>query len=131
VKDCLDKATKKVLTCDQVTELNELAELMTLRKTFEVIIILTFYHKKSQAGIAAIGGVEAVVKVMKAFPKCQALQEGACGALRNLACCSIGKRKVVETGGIKVILAAVNNHLVVSAILCQKACRAAKTMPDY
>jgi hypothetical protein len=96
VKDCLNKATKKVLACHRVTELNELAELMTLRKALEVIIILTFHHAETQAGIAAIGGVEAIVKAMKAFPKCQALQEGAFGALRNLACCSIGKKKVVK-----------------------------------
>jgi hypothetical protein len=31
---------------------------------------------------------------------------------RNLACCSIGKKKVVEAGEIEVLhLAAVNNHL--------------------
>jgi hypothetical protein len=29
----------------------------------------------------------------------------------NLACCSIGKQKVIETGGIEVLLAAINNHL--------------------
>jgi hypothetical protein len=50
-------------------------------------------------GIAAIGGVEAVVKAMKTSPKCQASEKRACGTLRNLACCSIGKKKVVETGG--------------------------------
>jgi hypothetical protein len=44
--------------------------------TLEVIIIFTFYHDESQAGIALIGGVEAMVKVMQAFPKCRALQEG-------------------------------------------------------
>jgi hypothetical protein len=35
---------------------------------------------------------------MKPFPKCQALQERACGALCNLSSCSIGKAKAVESG---------------------------------
>jgi hypothetical protein len=124
MKNCLDKAIDRIPTCDQVTELwelSELAELTTLHKTLNVIIILTFQHDESRVGISAIGGVEQVVKIMQTFPKCQALQERACGALRNLACCSIGKRKVVETGGMEVLLAAVSKHLG-SAILCQKGC---------
>jgi hypothetical protein len=123
-KNCLDKAIDIIPACDQVTELwelNELAELATLHKTLNVIIILTFQHDESRVGIAAIGGVEAVVKAMNTFPKCHALQERACGALRNLACCGIGKKKVAEKGGIAVLLAAVNNHLG-SAMLCQKGC---------
>jgi hypothetical protein len=123
-RNCLDKAIDIIPSCDQVTELwelTELAELATLHKTLNVIIILTFQHDESRVGIAAIGGVEAVVEAMNTFPKCHALQERACGALRNLACCGIGKKKVAEKGGIEVLLAAVNNHLG-SAILCQKGC---------
>jgi hypothetical protein len=117
----LDKAVDRIPACDQVTELNELAELTTLRKTFTVIIRLTFWHDESRDGISTIGCVEAVVKTMKTFPKCADLQEHACVALRNLACCSIGKKKVVESGGIEVLLAAVNNHLNSSEV-CENAC---------
>jgi hypothetical protein len=98
-------------TCDQVTELNELAELTTLHKTLNVIIYVTYHHNESEVAIAAIGGVEAVVKTMKTFPKCQDLLEGTCGALRNLASCSIGKANAIECGGIEVFIAAVKNHL--------------------
>jgi hypothetical protein len=124
-KNCLDKAIATIPACDQVTELwelNELAELTTLHKALNVIIILTFQHDESRVGIAAIGGVEAVVKVMKAFPKCQRLQEVACTALHNLMYKSVtGKKKAIESGGIEVVLAAVNNHLV-SPEVCENVC---------
>jgi hypothetical protein len=59
---------------------------------------------------------------MKTFPKCQTLQEHACDALRNMASCSsAGKKRIIELGGIEVLLAAVINHLD-SEILCQSAC---------
>jgi hypothetical protein len=121
LKKCLDKAIDRIPACDQVTELNEFAELTSLRKTFGVI--MTFRHEESSAGIALIGGVEAVVKVMQTFPKCQALQTSACRALTCLATCNIGAVKAIESGGIEVVLAAINNHLG-SAILCKSACLA-------
>jgi hypothetical protein len=40
-----------------------------------------------------------------------------------LACCSIGKAKAIEPGGIEVLLAAINNHLG-SSELCESACSA-------
>jgi hypothetical protein len=83
---------------------------------------LTFRHKESRVGITAIGGVEAVVKVMKTFPKCQTLQTSACAALHNVVCKNVtGKKKAIESGGIEVVLAAINNHLG-SVILCEIAC---------
>jgi hypothetical protein len=62
--------------------------------------------------------VEAIVRVLQRFPKCHGLQ---CCALRDLVDCSIGKEKAIESGGIKVLLAAVNNHLV-SAYGCVDIC---------
>jgi hypothetical protein len=59
----------------------------------------------------------------KAFQKCHNLQWRGCCALRNLVGCSIGKAKAIESGGIEVLLAAVNNHLV-SADVCVDACLA-------
>jgi hypothetical protein len=123
LKDRLKKAMKKVPACDQVSELNELAELTTLHKTLNAIAKFTYKSEIGKVGIATIGGVEAVVKVMQTFPKCQSLQERACAALCNLASCSIGKAKAIESGGIEVLLAAINNHLG-SAILVPKACSA-------
>jgi hypothetical protein len=121
---CLDKAMMKIPQCDQVTELNELAKVTTLNKTLRVIISLTFRHEESRVSITAVGGVEAVVKVMKTFPKCQTLQECGCGALQNVMCKNVsGKKKVVENGGIEVVLAAVNNHSG-SANVCEFACMA-------
>jgi hypothetical protein len=121
LKNYLKKKIDEIPAYEQVTDLNKLAELSTLDNTLSVIIRLTFQHAESRSSISAIGGVEAVAKVMKAFPKCQALQLNACTSLRNLALCSIGKANAIESGGIDALLAAINNHLV-SAILCREAC---------
>jgi hypothetical protein len=84
---------------------------------------LTYNRVETRVCISDIG-VKAVVKVMKTFPKCQPLQERACCALRNLTCNNTtGKNKVVETGGIEVLLAAITNHLN-SAGVCENACLA-------
>ena len=75
-RNCLDKAIDIIPSCDQVTELwelNELAELTTLHKTLSIIINLTFQHDESSVGISSVGGVEALVKVMKTFPECDEL----------------------------------------------------------
>jgi hypothetical protein len=117
------KAIKKLLACEQVSELNELAELTTLHKTLNAITKLTYHSETARFLIATIGGVEAVVKVMQTFPKCQTLQEYSSVTLLNLSCCSIGEAKAIELGEIEVLLAAVNNHLD-SAIVCEKACGA-------
>jgi hypothetical protein len=124
MKSCIEKATEKIPACDQVTETNQLAELQFLDKSLAVIISLTCrYDESGEAGITAIGGVEAVIKVMKTFPKCYDLQSSACAALLNLTRCNIGKSKAVESGGFEVLLAAVNNHLD-SANFCEGACLA-------
>jgi hypothetical protein len=127
LKNFLNKAIDELPSCDQVTELNELVELATLRKTLAVIINLTHQYAESRVGITVIGGVEAVVKLMKTFPKCQALQEGACASLMNLTSGSIGLAKAVESGGIKMLLAAVNNHLG-SLYICKRSCWALNTI---
>jgi hypothetical protein len=130
VMNCLDKATNKKYVCDQVTELNELVELTTLRKSLRFITWLPYTHGESRAAITAIGGVEAVIKVMKTFPKCQALQSPASWALCNLTyICNTGKNKAIKSGGIKVLLAAVNNHLG-SASVCGNACWALRKMVE-
>jgi hypothetical protein len=129
LKNCLGKAIDRIPACDQVTALNKLDELKTLNKTLHVITSLTFRHGESKVGIAAIGGVEAVVKIMKTFPKCQRLQEGTCASLVNLTCCSIGKKNAVASGGIEALIAAVKNHLG-SAIICRKGCWALCNIVD-
>jgi hypothetical protein len=121
IKNFLDKTIERIPACDQVTNSNVPGELTIIRKAFTVIMRLTYHHKESKVGIAAIGGVEAVVKVMKTFPKCQYLQAYACATLTNLACCSVGIAKAIESGGIEVLLAAINNHLN-SSFICERAC---------
>jgi hypothetical protein len=111
MQNCLNKAIDELPVCDQVSELNELAELTTLNKTLNVIISCTPLHDEIKVFVKAIGGVEAIVKVLQSFPKCHDLQWRRCCALRNLVGCSIGKAKAIESGGIEVLLAAVNNHL--------------------
>jgi hypothetical protein len=129
LKKCLAKAIDKRLVWDQVTEVNELAELTTLHKTLHVMIRLTHHLDESKAGIAAIGGTAAVVEAMKTFPKCQALQEFACILLLNVACCSIGKKRIVEADGMECILAAINNHLD-SVLVCKYSCIALSNIID-
>jgi hypothetical protein len=61
---------------------------------------------------------------MQTFPESQTLQKHACDALRSLVSSNAtGKKQAIESGGIEVLLAAINNHLG-SAILCQIACSA-------
>jgi hypothetical protein len=111
VMDCLNKATEKMPACDQVTELNAFDELRTLGTSLNVIFSLTSYHNESRVGISSVGGVEAIVKAMKAFPKCLDLQASSCVVLHNLSRCNIGKKNAVESSGLQLLLAAVNNHL--------------------
>jgi hypothetical protein len=123
LKNCISRAIYEIPACDQVTELNELAELTIIYNTLVVIMRLTAQHVQSRAGITAVGGVEVVVKVMKTFPKCQALQEMACAALNNLTYSNnvTGKKKANECDGIETIPAAINDHLG-SAFFCEVAC---------
>jgi hypothetical protein len=123
LKNCLEKAMAIgiILEWSRGANISVYPELAALHKTLNVISNLTCEHIESRVGITALGGVEALVKIMQTFPKCPALQEGACCALHNLTCCSIGKAKAVESGGIGVLLAAVTAHLD-SAFLCQQAC---------
>jgi hypothetical protein len=115
LKNCIGRAVYEFPAYDQVTELNELAELTIIYNTLVVIMRLTFQRHGSIIGITAVGGVEVVVKVMKTFPKCQALQLAACRALRSLAVCSIGKAKAIESGVKEAVIDAVINHPVGSA----------------
>jgi hypothetical protein len=121
VKNCLDKAIDKIPACDQVTKLSALPNLKTSRKALRVIICLTCHHEKFRVGISLVGGVEAIVKVMRMFKKCLERQRPACGTLRNLTSCNLGKKKAVETGAMEFLVAAVNNNLG-SAYLCDRAC---------
>jgi D-arabinose 5-phosphate isomerase GutQ len=121
LKKCLAKATDERLVWDQVTEVNELAELTTIYKTLHIMIRLTHHLAESKIGISAIGGAKAVVKAMKTFPKCQALQEFACILVLNLACSTVGKKTIVEAGGMDYLLVAINNHLN-SVLVCKYAC---------
>jgi hypothetical protein len=121
LKNCLDKLTANGrIEYVRVTEISSYPEVVTLGKTLNVICNLTREHVQSRVGITALGGVEALVKIMQTLPKCQALQEGACYALHNLTCCSIGKAKAIKSGGIEVLLDAVTTHLD-SVCLCQQA----------
>jgi hypothetical protein len=61
MQDTLYKATDECPARDQVTELNELAELTTLYKTLEFIISWTSLYDDRTVGSTAIGGVEADV----------------------------------------------------------------------
>jgi hypothetical protein len=121
LKKCLAKATDEHLEWDQVTEVNELAELTTLHKALHIMIRLTHHLDESKVGIAIIGGVEAVVKAMKTFPKCKELQEFACILLLNLTCCCIGKKRIVEADGMEYLLAAIKSHLN-SVLVCKYSC---------
>jgi hypothetical protein len=131
LKDRLKTAMKKSPQFDQVTKVNELPELEMIEKTLRVIVRLTYYSSEmGRFGVVAVGGVAAVVKAMKTFPKCQGLQWRGCGALQNATCNNTaGKKQASESGGIEVLLAAIHNHLD-SAILCENACWALYNIAD-
>jgi hypothetical protein len=59
-----------------------------LCKTLKFIISSTSLRDDRAVGITAIGGVEAVVKVLQNFPKCHDLQWRGCRALHNFVRCS-------------------------------------------
>jgi hypothetical protein len=114
---------------DQITLVDGVIELETLDRTLDVIINLTFQNETSRSSISAIGGVEVIVKVMKTLPKCRQLQWSACHALRNLtttayssSSCNmnIGKKRLLQEDGIKLLLATVNKHLDSSSV-CETA----------
>jgi hypothetical protein len=118
---------------DQVTLVDGVVELETLDRTLDVIINLTLQNETSRSSISAIAGVEAIVNVMKTFPKCRQLQWSACHALRNLTMTTtyssssgssynmnVGKKSLLQEDGIKLLLATVNNHLD-SSYVCQNA----------
>jgi hypothetical protein len=130
VKKCLEKAIEKIPACDQVTELNELVELKTMDDSIIVLESVMYTLEESPAVITAIGGVEAVVLAMKTFPKCRELQYSASIALLYFTRCNIGMKRVVETGGIKVLLAAVNNHLDSYDPICEMACWALRNIAN-
>lgn len=68
-------------------------------------------HIEGRLALTAIGGVEAIVNVMKTFRNCQELQTLACFSLRMLAHCKISKTTAVEAGAMQVLLVAINVHL--------------------
>jgi hypothetical protein len=67
--------------------------------------------------------VAVAVKMMKTFPKCEALQKGACFVLLgNLGDINVsGKKNIIESGGIETLLFAASNHFN-SADVCESAC---------
>jgi hypothetical protein len=113
MKNCLEKAIARIPACNQITELNEVAELTTIDMTFSVIINFinwTVDNDVSRDGIAAIGGVEAIFRVMKTFPECRALQEHACPALFSLISRNeTGQKKAIESGGCFVFVHLMKN----------------------
>jgi hypothetical protein len=131
LEDCLEKATKKFPhpACAQVTELIEAAELNTLYQSLRVISCLTSGHDESKVGISSVGGVKAIAKVMKSFPRSLDLQMVACGALGNLTYCDLGTKKAVEADAMVVLVAAANNHLR-NACICEYACWALSNIID-
>jgi hypothetical protein len=122
VEGYLKRATEKLPACDRVTKMNEFAELKPLHAAIDVIVLLTHRHHECRDRISTQGGVETIVNTIKSFPKCLALQENACAALRNLTCSGIGQKKALEAGQtIDLLLAAMKNHLLVSPCLCVHA----------
>jgi hypothetical protein len=128
VKGCLTKSARlhAVHNWIEHAELKTLG-MLTLGMLLFVIAQLTAINHESRVGITASGGVEAVVGVMKAFPKCDELQRVACMVLINLTACNIGRNDAIKSGGIKVVLDAVNNHLS-SARVCLDAIWAIKNI---
>jgi hypothetical protein len=112
LKKCLDKAIAKIPE----------AERTTLHKTLSVIVNLSHHHEESIA-VAAIGGVEAVVKVMETFPMCETLQVECCALLGLESSNQLDIDNIIEAGAIDILLAVVNNNLDPDGV-CESVCGA-------
>jgi hypothetical protein len=110
--NCNRTATKEKRPQPLSTELlHERPEWKTLYKTLHLVTLLMSTHLESRVAMTAMGGVEAIVNVMKTFRNCQDVQTLACFALRKLARCKIGKNAAIEAGAMQALLLAINVHL--------------------
>jgi hypothetical protein len=122
LNNCVRTAAKEIREQSLSTELlGELSELKTVCKTLRLVALLLDTHRESRVAMTAIGGVEAIVSVLKTFRNCEDLQTLACYSLRMLAQCKIGKITAVEAGAMQVLLVAINDYLGRSANTCGHA----------
>ena len=78
----------------------------------------------NQIAIAKAGGIKVVVSIMQRHKDSAAVQEYACGALRNLACENDdNKIAIAKAGGIEAVVLAMQRHED-SAAVQEKACGA-------
>ena len=80
--------------------------------------------------IAALGGIEAVVRVMGTLPEEPEVQEEACGALGNLAANNnSNKEKIAALGGIEAVVRAMGT-LPAEPKVQENACLALYNFPS-
>jgi hypothetical protein len=120
VNRCLKKVLARLFHLDQVTKLSKRPELF---QSLDVITNLTVQHDDSKIGISSVGGVEAILKVMKTLPTCEILLVKASHTLLSLTSCSIGKKKASEAGAVAIVLNVVKHHMRCASI-CEHTCDA-------
>ena len=67
-------------------------------------------NKDHEVALVSAGGIEAVINCMRSHPAHAGVQEEGCVALRCLSNEDVGKVRVAQHGGIKVILQALECH---------------------
>jgi hypothetical protein len=105
---------KKLTDVDQVERSDIMAELKVLAKALQQVCVLTCspYDAKETIRVEFVksGLIRCVVKIMKAFPVCAAMQWDACVTLWNLLQSEKGKKKGVKDGAMEALLQAAKLH---------------------
>jgi len=81
------------------------------------------HNDDNQVKIAALGGIQAILKAMGAHADNAEVQEEACGALKSLAANSANKVKIATLGGVEAIHNAMGAHPDVDGVQ-EQACGA-------
>ena len=81
------------------------------------------HNDDNQVKIAALGGIQAILKAMGAHADNAEVQEEACGALKSLAANAANKVKIATLGGVEAIHNAMGAHPDVDGVQ-EQACGA-------
>ena len=75
--------------------------------------------KTKRDAIAAAGGIEAVVRVLREHQANAAVMQEACRALVNLACLDANQARIAAAGGIEAVVRVMGEHQANAAVMRQ------------
>eukprot|EP00940_MAST-03C_sp_MAST-3C-sp2_P001689 g1689.t1 len=80
------------------------------REALHMLMLFAYNDAERQKEIARLGGIEAIVRAMRAHRSIVGIQDYACGALANLANNAENQKRIVKEGGIDAVLRAMESH---------------------